>query len=158
MTFHETLMNQMQAFKTQLSSQGVDLTLPPPSMIELKMEYTALEPGVLLAAKFPFQKRFTNPVGLYQGGIIAAAMDDIFGPLSYITAQRPCMTLSMNVTYLRAFSEKDGEAIVEGRIIQKTKSFIFMRAEVKNKEGHVLATADSHVTILRDDQLQKVKV
>jgi acyl-coenzyme A thioesterase PaaI-like protein len=80
MTFHETLMNQMKTIKTQLSSQGVDLALPPPSMIELKMEYTALEPGVLLAAKFPFQKRFTNPVGLYQGGILAAAMDDIFGP------------------------------------------------------------------------------
>lgn len=158
MSVHENLMQQMLFYKEQFKTMGVDLALPPPSMLELKLEYTAVEPGKFLAAKFPFQKRFTNPVGLCQGGILAAAMDDIFGPLSYMTAQRPCMTLSMNVTYLRAFAEKDVEVIIEGRVLQKTKSFIFMRAEVKNSQSDLVATADSHVTILRDEQMQKVKV
>lgn len=156
MTVHEALMNQMLHYQAQFKQMGVHLSLPPLSLLELKLEYTKVEPGVLLAAKFPFQKRFTNPVGLMQGGFLAAAMDDIFGPLSYMTAQRPCMTLSMNVTYLRAFSEKDQEVHLEGRVIQKTKSFIFMRVEVKNPKGDIVATADSHVSILRDDQLQKV--
>ncbi len=158
MSVHETLMNQMVQYQKQIAEMGINLSLPPLSMLELKLEYTKVEPGILLEAKFPFQKRFTNPVGLMQGGFLAAAMDDIFGPLSYMTAQRPCMTLSMNVTYLRAFSEKDQEVILTGKVIQKTKSFIFMRVEVKNNQGDIVATADSHVSILRDDQLQKVKV
>jgi uncharacterized protein (TIGR00369 family) len=145
MTVHEDLMKQMLHYKEQFGAMGIKLSLPPLSMIELKLEYTKVEPGTLLAAKFPFQKRFTNPVGLMQGGFLAAAIDDIFGPLSYMTAQRPCMTLSMNITYLRAFSEKDQEVHLEGRVIQKTKNFIFMRVEVKNPQGDIVATADSQV-------------
>lgn len=158
MSVHKNWVSQMQEYQKTLNTQGVNITLPPPSLLELQSEFLDIQPGKLLRAKIPFQKRFTNPIGLYQGGFLSAAIDDVFGPLSYMTAQRPCMTLSMNVTFLKAFTEKMGHCLIEGKVLQKTKSFIFMRADVTSPEGELIAHAESHVTILRDDQLQKVNV
>lgn len=157
MSFHEHWLEALAQNKEQLKAQGVDAQLPPPSMLELQIEYLEATPGKKIRGKVPFQKRFTNPIRTYQGGILSAAMDDHFGPLSYITAERPCTTLSLNVTFLKAFTEKMGFCIVEAEVLQKTKSFIFMRATVTSPEGDILAHGESHVSILRDDQLQKVK-
>jgi len=154
MSFHQKWLEQVATFKNQL---GPNLQLPPPSLEELKMEYLEMIPNTKLVAKLPFQKRFTNPVKLYQGGFLSAGIDEVFGPLSYTTAGRPCMTLSMNLTYLKAFTEEMNYCVIEATVLQKTKSFIFMRAEVKSPSNELMAHAESHVAILRDDQLEKVK-
>jgi acyl-coenzyme A thioesterase PaaI-like protein len=65
------------------------------------------------------------------------------------------MTLSLNVTYLRAFPESMKHVVVVGTVLQKTKSFIFLRAEVKSPEGDLIAHAESHAAVMRDDQLGK---
>lgn len=126
-------------------------------MLELKIEYLEAEPGKKIRGKVPFQKRFSNPIRTYQGGILSAAMDDHFGPLSYITAERPCTTLSLSTTFLKPFTEKMGFCIVEAEVLTKTKSFIFMRATVHSPEGVLIAHGESHVAIVSDEQLQKVK-
>lgn len=154
---HEQWLEQLKTTKNQLNAQGVDIQLPPPSQTELAMEFLEVIPGKKIKGKVPFQDRFTNPIRTYQGGILAAAMDDHFGPLSYVTAERPCTTLSLNVTFLKAFTKKMGHCIVEAEVLSKTKSFIFMRATVTSPEGEILAHGESHVAILRDDQLQKVR-
>jgi acyl-coenzyme A thioesterase PaaI-like protein len=157
MSVHETWLKSMAGMKAQLNGMGVDIQLPPPSQIELKMEYLEVTPGKKIRAKVPFQQRFTNPIKTFQGGILAAVLDDCFGPLSYVTAERPCTTLSLNTTFLKPFTDKMGHCFVEVEVLQKTKSFIFMRGVVLSPEGDMLAHAESHVAILRDDQMQKVK-
>ena len=158
MSVHENWLKEVTKTKSQLNSQGIDIQLPPPSLIELAIEYLEVIPGKMIKGKVPFQKRFSNPIKTYQGGFLSAAMDDHFGPLSYITAGRPCTTLSLNVTYLKAFTEKMGFCLIHAEVLQKTKSFIFMRATVLSPEGDIIAHGESHVAILRDDQLQKVQV
>jgi acyl-coenzyme A thioesterase PaaI-like protein len=156
MSVHETWHKQLSQTKAQLNAQGIDIQLPPPSQLELQIEYLEVVPGKKIKGKVPFQKRFTNPIKTFQGGILGAAMDDHFGPLSYITAERPCTTLSLNVSFLKPFTEKMGHCLIEAEVLQKTKSFIFMRAIVLSPDGEMLAHGESHVAILRDDQLQKV--
>lgn len=141
MTVHQQFLKMLEAFPSSL-------TLPPPTLKELGLEYTEIEPGKKLKAKVPFQKRFTNPVGLYQGGMLAACMDEVFGPLSYMTAQKACMTLSMNMTYLQAFKEEMIFCTIEAIVLKQTKNFIFMRAEVLSPEGELMAHAETHVKIL----------
>ena len=121
---------------------------PSPTHAELKLEYLELEPGKKMIAKVPYQKRFTNPIGLYQGGMLAASLDETFGPLSYVTAGGPCMTLSMHVTYLMAFTEKMNHCLIEAIILKKTKNFIFMRADVTSPNGELLAHAETQVKII----------
>jgi acyl-coenzyme A thioesterase PaaI-like protein len=157
MSVHEKWLKTLAHTKGVLNDQGIDIQLPPPSQLELQIEYLEVIPGQKIKGKVPFQKRFTNPIKTYQGGFLSAAMDDHFGPLSYITAERPCTTLSLNTTFLKAFTESMGHCYVEAEVLQKTKSFIFMRATVTSPTGEILAHGESHVSILRDDQLQKVK-
>lgn len=141
MTIHEDWLKKLKAFPG-------NLTLPPPTLTELGLEYTQIEPGKKMTARVPFQKRFTNPVGLYQGGMLSACIDEVFGPLSYMTAGGATVTLSMNVTYLGSFKEEMGHCEIEAIVIKKTKNFIFMRAEVKDPKGELLAHSESHVKVL----------
>lgn len=143
-------MNTHQKWLEQIKTFNLgDLTLPPPTLQELGLEYIEIKPGQKMVAKVPFQKRFTNPVGLYQGGMIGACVDEVFGPLSYMAAGFATITLSMNMTFLGQFTEESGFIIIEAVVLKKTKNFIFMRAEVKNHQNELIAHAESHVKVLK---------
>jgi uncharacterized protein (TIGR00369 family) len=142
MTVHEDWLKKLKAFPQN------NMTLPPPTLGELGLEYLEVIPGMKMKAKVPFQKRFTNPVGLFQGGILGACIDEVFGPLSYMTAQAPTVTLSMNISFLGSFKEEMGHCHIEANVLKKTKNFIFMRADVKSPEGDLIAHAETHVKIL----------
>jgi len=157
MTIHEEWLEKVKSFKQELNQMGLNVLLPPPSQQELNIEYLEINPGKSIKGKVPFQEKFKNPMGTYQGGFLAAAVDDHFGPLSYLSAERPCTTLSLNITFLKPFIEKMTECYIEAEVLQKTKSFIFMRALITNPQGEKLAHAESHVAILTDDQLQRLK-
>lgn len=141
MTIHNEFLKRLESFPGAL-------TLPPPTLKELGLEYLVVESGVRMHAKVPFQKRFTNPVGFYQGGMLAACIDEVFGPLSYMTAGSACMTLSMNMTYLGVFKEEMQYCMIEATVLKKTKNFIFMRAEVLSPTGELMCHAETHVKIL----------
>jgi uncharacterized protein (TIGR00369 family) len=143
MNVHEKWLEQLKQFSINLN-----LELPPPTLNELGLEYVEICPGSKMVAVVPFQKRFTNPIGHYQGGMLSACIDEVFGPLSYITASGPCMTLSMNMSFLGAFKKEMEQCRIEAIVLKKTKNFIFMRADVKTNEGELLAHAESHVKIL----------
>lgn len=136
----------MDKLLAELKSKAPQLQLPPPSMEELGIEYLSIVPGKEIKAKIPFKKKFTNPTGLYQGGFLSAALDEVFGPLAFVTHQGPCLTLSLNVTFLKAFQESMKECYLVAQIIKETRQFIFMKAEVTTADGDILAFAESHVT------------
>jgi uncharacterized protein (TIGR00369 family) len=142
MSVHKEWLKKLERFPAQ------NMTLPPPTLAELQLEYLDIVPGQKMTAKVPFQKRFTNPVGVFQGGILSACVDEVFGPLSYLTAQGPTMTLSMNTTYLGSFKEEFGHCIIYAQVLKKTKNFIFMRADVKSPGDELIAHAESHVKVL----------
>ncbi len=141
MTIHEEWLKKLKSFPG-------NMTLPPPTLSELGLEYTEIEPGRKMSAKVPFQKRFTNPVGLYQGGMLSACIDEVMGPLSYISSGSACMTLALNVTFLGAFKEEMGFCTIEAVVLKKTKNFIFMRADVKSPTGELIAHSEAHVKVL----------
>lgn len=142
MSVHQKFLDSLKEFPVP------NLSLPPSSMIELGLEYIELEPGVKMTAKLPFQKRFTNPIGVYQGGFLSAGVDDVFGPLSFVTAGGPTVTISMNMTYLGTFKEEHQYCTIHGTVLKKTKNFIFMRADVKTPTGELIAHAETHVKVL----------
>ena len=132
----------IEAFK----NEAPQLQLPPPSMEELGIEYLEIIPGKEITAKLPFKQKFTNPVGIYQGGFLSAALDEVFGPLAFITTKGPCLTLSLNVTYLKAFMPSMKECLLNATILKETRQFIFMKGEITTIDGDLIAHAESHVT------------
>jgi acyl-coenzyme A thioesterase PaaI-like protein len=121
---------------------------PSPAHAELMLDYLTVEPGVRIVSRVPYQKRLSNPIGTFQGGMLSAAIDETFGPLSYMTANGPCTTLTLNVTFLSAFTEAMGSCEIEATILKRTKNFIFMRADVRSPDGEIVAHAESHVKVL----------
>lgn len=141
MTIHEQWLEKIKQFPKHLQ-------LPPPTLHELGIEYLEIIPDEKMVAKVPFQKRFTNPVGVYQGGMLSACIDEVFGPLSYLSAQAPCITLNLNTMFLGTFKEEMKFCIITAIMLKKTKNFMFMRAEVHSNDGELLAHAETQIKIL----------
>lgn len=132
-----------------MKSSHQKLELPPPSMQELKPHFISLEEGKSLAAEFPFQRRFSNPLGIYQGGFLAAAFDEVFGPLSYSVAKVPCATINFSLNYIRPFQSTDRMMVIAAEVTNLSKNFIVMKAEARNQQGKILAVATMQSSLLK---------
>jgi uncharacterized protein (TIGR00369 family) len=150
MTTQEQFLQAMLELKNKMGENGEKLIIPPPSMLTLKHEYINFIPGKSLVAEVPFNREFVNPVGYFQGGFLAAAIDDVFGPLSYLTACAPCVSLDFNVKFIRPFVSEHKKIEIEAHVVAKTKSLITMEAKIKTKEGKLLAIANMNSMILQD--------
>ncbi|MCR9241506.1 MAG: PaaI family thioesterase [Rhodobiaceae bacterium] len=97
---------------------------------------------------FETRKEFRNPGGVIQGGIIAAMIDDAFGPMCIMASgrtKRP-LTLDLNVSYLAAGNH--GKFTCEARIIRQGKSISFVEGELFDASGELVARATSTVRLV----------
>lgn len=94
---------------------------------------------------FDTQPEFRNPAGIIQGGILAAMLDDTFGPLIILASEfkEHPMTLDLNVSYLTA--GQVGRFECEARIIRKGKSIAFVEGELFGADGVLVARATSTI-------------
>ncbi len=155
MTVHEQVIQNMTEMADRFAAAGVKLTMPPQSNITLGTTYTAIDLGKMLEAQIRFDGRFTNPLQMFQGGFLCAALDEVFGPLTFMAAGRPVLTIEMSTSYLRPFTAKDEAIIVRAEVVAKTKTLIVMKAEVKTISGKLVATATNHSLITNDDHLRR---
>jgi len=97
-----------------------------------------------------FQTRleFRNPAGAIQGGIVAAMLDDAFGPLLIIASGRTQapLTLDLNISYVAAATH--GRFECEARIIRRGKSIAFVEGELFGEDGELVARATSTVRLV----------
>lgn len=97
---------------------------------------------------FQTRKEFRNPAGIVQGGMIAAMIDDAFGPLCIMASERTKapLTLDLNVSYMAA--GQHGRFVCEARIIRQGKSISFVEGELFDSEGTLVARATSTVRLV----------
>lgn len=119
------------------------LQLPPPIFIEMEGEIVDINLAEkTLTVRFPVQKRYQNPMGYMQGGMIAAAIDNAIGPLSFMVASSN-VTKTMEVNYLRPVSANiEHITVVAGFEGQQDCELTFV-ADVLRDDGKKLAQARS---------------
>ncbi len=144
MTIHEEVISMMQSFAEKALSQGIKLELPPPTVKTFGAEFVGLDKGKSLTVRFPYQAQFANPTGAFQGGMLIALIDDVFGPLSYMATQKPCATVHMNCNFIRPFTARDASVEVTARVVSRSVNLLLLEAEVKTLDGRLIATAGSH--------------
>ena len=142
--FYKLMLEMAEQFK----AMGLELEMPPNSIKTHGAEYTYFEPGKVLSAEFSFDERFTNPLKMYQGGFLCAALDDVFGPLTYMAAKKPAVTVQMNTTFIRPFTAKDKKMMIRAEVVSHSKSLLVLQAEVKTMDGKLIATANNQSFIL----------
>ncbi len=124
------------------------LTLPPNCFVEMQGKYLEYVENEMLKIAFPVQEKYCNPAGNLLGGMVSAFFDNTFGPLSYMAAKKPTVSLDLNITFIKPIAPKDGDIIVEGRIVKMTKSFIIFEGRSYNSRNELIATGTSRMMIL----------
>lgn len=126
---------------------GVPLQIPPPCLTDMQGEPVAYVEGESLAMRFPVLARYQNPIGHMQGGFIVAALDNTLGPFSYLIAP-PSVTTSLNTQYLRPVTPEMPHIICHARLVERTRTQLFLAGEVRDDAGRVLVMCQAVCQIL----------
>jgi uncharacterized protein (TIGR00369 family) len=138
----------MKELDEKFSALGVSLVLPPPSVTTLGTHYIEMDLGKMLAAEFKYDVRFTNPLRTIQGGFLCAAFDDVYGPLTYMAAMAPVMTIEMSTTFIRPFTAETELIRIKAVVVSKSKSLLVLKAEAHSKDGKLIAISTNHSMIV----------
>ncbi len=132
------------------------LTLPPPVFTDMQTDVRDYRPGdaergnvgAVMVARFPVLERYHNSVGVVQGGVLAAAVDNVVGPLSYLVAP-PSVTAQLSLTYLAPATGDLSYVEVEARLLSRAGRQLVFDATVTAPDGRELALARSTHTVVR---------
>lgn len=91
-----------------------------------------------LAVRFPNQARFRNPVGFMQGGMIASALDNVFGPLTYLMGWT-ALTTQLEVRFLAPVTPDIEAVTVRARVDRSHGPHLFVSGDVSDGEGVTFA-------------------
>ena len=143
MTLNDALVAQMN----RMMAPGTRLEVPPKAFVDMGGEFVDYQEGQTLSVRFPVKERYQNPMGHMQGGMIVAAIDNTLGPLSFLVAP-PSVTTQLNTSYIRPVTAQDEYIIITGRVLERTRSQLFMMAEVTNAFGKLVAISYATCSIL----------
>jgi uncharacterized protein (TIGR00369 family) len=123
---------------------------PPPAAATLGWELLAVDPDAgTIAVAFRAAEAFLNPVGVIQGGFLAAMLDDTLGPalVATLSPGEFAPTTDLHVQFLRP--ARPGRLVGRGRIARKGKDVGFLSGELVDETGAVVATATATAHIRR---------
>jgi acyl-coenzyme A thioesterase PaaI-like protein len=138
----------MEIIHQRLGDQVHDFLIPPPVFNEMEGEFLDydVESGIL-KTRFPVLERFLNPYGSMQGGMVAAAVDNTFGPLSMLVAP-PNVTRRLEMKYSHPITRNLHFITVEARFVDRQDRWLTLAAEVRDQSGRLLARAKARHWIL----------
>jgi uncharacterized protein (TIGR00369 family) len=120
--------------------------VPPPSFIASGARIIAHEPNRSLTVAFLVREDQTNPVGSLQGGILGSFFDDTFGPFAFRTTHKPCVSIDMNVNFIR--QARPGETVViRAEFKSRSRTLLQLYGEAYNGKNKIVATATSNMMI-----------
>ena len=120
----------------------------PPVLGLLGWNAAHAEPGHVRAG-FQGKEEFYNPVGLVQGGILAAMLDGVMGAaaVSLLAPNESITTLEMKMNYMR--SVQAVPLVGDGRVVHRGGSVIFMEGSITTEDGALVATATATGRVIR---------
>ncbi len=121
---------------------------PPAAAVTLGWELIKVDPDAgTIEVAFTAHAGFLNPVGVVQGGFLAAMLDDTLGPalVATLPAGSFAPTLDLHVQYLRP--ALPGRLTGHGRVVQKGRRICFLSGELLDADDQVLAVATATAQI-----------
>jgi len=96
---------------------------------------------------YPIKKEMSNPIGMIQGGFLAAIIDDTIG-LAFFSMDPKYMftTTNLNVNYL--FGARVGDIIhAKAKVIRMGKKIANFECKVYSSEGDVIASSTTNLVV-----------
>lgn len=95
--------------------------------------------------RMPADERFTNPVGMIQGGFLAACCDSAMGAATVTWAKGEKVfsaNAEMKISFLRPV-RAGGMLTCASRVVSGGRRVAFVEADVTDDQGHLVAKASS---------------
>jgi len=121
---------------------------PPPSAVLLGWELISIDPDAgTIEVAFTAGDQFLNPIGVIQGGFVAAMLDDTMGPalIATLGPGQFAPTADLHVQFLRP--ARPGRLTGRGRIVRRGKDIAFLAGELCDESGQVVATGTATAQI-----------
>lgn len=133
----------MEIIRERLGAQKDDYELPPPIFTLMHGEFVEFDQeNGFLTNRFPILKEYLNPYSSMQGGMVAAAVDNTFGPLSMLVAQ-PSVTRRIEVKYSNPITTDLEFIVVKAKFLERNGQWLRFKADVRDPDGGLLARARS---------------
>jgi uncharacterized protein (TIGR00369 family) len=122
---------------------------PPPAAVTLGFKLLEIdaERGAI-RVQFEAKPEFLNPMGVVQGGFVAAMLDDTLGPALVCTLPPDhfAPTIELKVNFIRPAPL--GVLIGEGRVVSRGGTIAFLSGELRTEQGDLIATATATARII----------
>jgi uncharacterized protein (TIGR00369 family) len=121
--------------------------LPPASQL-LGCKLLEVDPErATIKVEFQASPEFVNPMGVIQGGFLAAMLDETLGPalIATLGPDEFAPTVELKVNFIRSVGV--GPLVGEGRVVHKGKTLAFLQGELRTVDGQLVATATATATI-----------
>ncbi len=120
----------------------------PPAAATLGWELVGIDPEAgTIEVAFVATDRFLNPVGVVQGGFLAAMLDDTLGPalVATLESHQFAPTTDLHVQFLAP--ARPGRLIGRGRIVRRRRGIAFLAGELVDDTGAIVAVATATAII-----------
>jgi uncharacterized protein (TIGR00369 family) len=120
----------------------------PSAAVTLGWELVGIDPDAgTIEVAFVASDQFLNPVGVVQGGFLAAMLDDTLGPALVATLEPDqfAPTTDLHVQFLAP--ARPGRLIGRGRIVRRGRGIAFLAGELVDNTGTVVAVATATAII-----------
>lgn len=114
----------------------------------MKPEVIEYKPMESLKIKFPVEKIYLNPRLSMQGGFIAAAFDNAFGLLCFISSYNQGASLDLDTNFHKPIYEND-DLTITVYLKHKGNTVISMYGEGFNKNEELISTATTNMIFLK---------
>ena len=121
---------------------------PPPAADLLGWELVSVDPEAgTIEVAFTATEQFLNPVGVIQGGLLAAMLDDTLGPalVAMLSPGQFAATTDLHVQFLRP--ARPGRLTGHGRVVHRGRDIAFLAGELLGDSGQIVAAATATAKI-----------
>lgn len=122
---------------------------PPPAAVTLGFKLLEIDPDRgTIRVQFEGKREFLNPMGVVQGGFVAAMLDDTLGPALVCTLPPGhfAPTIELKVNFIKPAPL--GVLIGEGRLVARGGTIAFLAGELRTTSDKLVATATATARIV----------
>lgn len=108
-----------------------------------------------LFAKAWFGSKTMGPPGHVHGGAMAATLDEAMGAAAWMNDHK-CVAATIQINFM-AMLPIETETIVEAKIDRVEGRKVYLRAEIRNPSGQIVADGSGLFIVLREEQLRALE-
>jgi len=129
-----------------------DFLIPPPVFELMRGEFLTIDiEAEQIKIRFPVLAEYQNPYRIMQGGMVAAAVDNTIGPLSFLVAPFN-VTRRLEMKYSRAITDDIEFIFVEAKLLSRQGRKLTFNAAVRDQNETLLARGRASHWIVDDQE------